>query len=138
MHACAPDQPAPADGKSGKWLVFVPVRYIDHYWRVIKEAVEEGTLGPAAKVATARPNEHAVDPTRRPIVVYTTDWQDRDDLRRVLRELRTRGVGWRLAFKTDEDTNAGIYGRNTGVYVSPSGSSDFTYRATARPGHAGR
>ncbi|HEX5117828.1 MAG TPA: putative phosphothreonine lyase domain-containing protein [Pseudonocardiaceae bacterium] len=117
----------------GKWLVFVPVRYVDQYWQIIKQAVQDGKLGPSAKVATARPNPDEVDPTRRPIVVYTTDWRDEDDVRRVLRGLRSLGINWRLTYKTNEATSAGIYGRHAGAYVSPSGSSDFINRTTVRP-----
>lgn len=113
-------------------MVFVPVRYVDQYWRVVKEAVRDGKLGPAAKVATARPNPNETDPTRRPIVVYTSDWRDEDDVRRVLRGLRSLGISWRLTYKTDEATAAGVYGRHAGTYVSRSGSSDLTNRIAAR------
>ena len=112
----------------GKWLVFVPVRYIDQYWHVTRQAVRDGTLGPAAKVATARPHPRQSDPTRRVIVVYTVDWTDEDDVRRVLQALRALGVTWRITYKTDEDTDRGIYGRHAAVYISPSDSADFTKR----------
>jgi hypothetical protein len=132
IHAYADKGPQPAGQASGKWLVFVPVRYVDQYWRIVKQAVEDGKLGPAAKVATARPNPDEIDPTRRPIVVYTTDWRDEDDVRRVLRGLRSLGISWRLTYKTDEATMTGVYGRHAGTYVSPSGSSDLINRTAAR------
>lgn len=132
IHAYDAERPQPAGPASGKWLVFVPVRYVDRYWQIVKQAVQDGTLGPAAKVATGRPNPDEIDPTRRPIVVYTADWRDEDDVRRVLRGLRSLGIGWRLTFKTDEATMTGVYGRHAGTYVSPSGSSDLINRAVAR------
>jgi len=65
------------------------------------------------------------------ICVYTRDWQDRDDVRRVLGALRGLGVSWRLAHKTDEVTGAGVYGRGSSIYVSQPGSRDF--KDSARP-----
>lgn len=128
LHAYADGPSQPTGPTPGKWLVFVPVRYVDKYWQIVQQAVRRGALGPAAKVATSRPNPHEVDPTRRPIIVYTRDWHDEDDVRRVLRELRALGISWRLTYKTDEATTSGTYGRGSGTYVSASGSGDFAYR----------
>ncbi|MBC6451295.1 putative phosphothreonine lyase domain-containing protein [Actinokineospora xionganensis] len=133
IHVHASVRCQPAEQASGKWLVFVPVRYVDHYWRIVKQAVQDGKLGPSAKVATARPNPDEVDPTRRPIIVYTTDWRDQDDVRRVLGGLRSLGISWRLTYKTDEATTAGVYGHHAGTYVSPSGSSELINRTSTRP-----
>ena len=124
VHARADGHPAAGD-QPGKWLVFLPVRYVDKYWTVVANAVRAGRLGPAAKAATARPNPNSTDPTRRLIVVYTINWCDEDDVQRVLRELRGLGVGWRLSYKTDDDTNSGIYGRGASTYTSPSGSTEL-------------
>lgn len=99
IHAYADGRSRPAGQASGKWLVFIPVRYVDKYWRTVKQAVQDGKLGPVAKVATARPNPDEVDPTRRPIVIYTADWRDKDDVRRVLRGPRSLGISWRLTYR---------------------------------------
>ncbi|MEU6025325.1 putative phosphothreonine lyase domain-containg protein [Micromonospora sp. NPDC047134] len=124
----APDRAPRSDGNIGKWLVFVPVRYIDRYWEIIRQAVRDGTLGPAAKVATARPNPRQTDPTRRVIAVYTVDWTDEDDVQRVLGALRSLGVTWRITYKTDADTTNSIYGRHAATYISQSGSLQFASR----------
>lgn len=132
----SPDQRPTVKGDTGKWLVFVPVRYVDHYWQLVRQAVMDGKLGPTAKVATARPNHpHQSDPTRRPIVVYTADAADEDDVRRVLTGLRTLGISWRITYKTDADTTAGVYGCNAATYISPSDSVQLT-RRKQRPSHA--
>lgn len=128
IHAFAHDRPTMGD-RPGKWLVFLPVRYVDQYWTVVADAVRARRLGPTAKAATVRPNPNSADPTRRVIVVYTTDWCDEDDVRRVLRELRGLGISWRLAYKTDDDTHSGIYGRDASTYTSPSGSVDLRRRS---------
>jgi hypothetical protein len=123
-----PDRAWRADAIAGKWLVFVPVRYIDYYWTITRQAVLDGKLGPAAKVATARPNPRQTDPTRRVIVVYTADWTDEDDVRRVLHALRELGISWRITYKTDDDTTRGVYGRHAATYISESNSLQFATR----------
>ena len=60
-----------ATTKSGKWLVFVPVSQVDEVWAKIREATEDERLGDSAKVATAKPNPNASDPSKKVICVYT-------------------------------------------------------------------
>ena len=122
-----------ADGcRTGKWLVFVPAGQIDRWWQLIRLATEQGHLGISAKAATARHNELATSQRTKLICVYTRDWQDQDDVRRVLRQLRDRGVTWRLSYKTDEATLSGVYGTGSAIYVSQPGSPDLDDR-TRRP-----
>lgn len=126
LSAHAPDRDS-VDAP-GKWLVFVYTADVDRYWTLISQAVEQGSLGPSAKVATAKPNPNATNPRARLICVYTADWHDRDDVRRVLRALRDIGVSWRLSYKTDDATTDGSYGSGSSIYVSPPGSEDFDER----------
>ena len=95
--------------RSGKWLVFVDKRDVDEVWAKIKKAVEEGKLGNDAKVATAKPNRLATNPNKRVICVYTYDYTDEQDVRRVREELRHLGINSRIPYKTDEDTLSGKY-----------------------------
>jgi hypothetical protein len=39
--------------------------------------------------------------------VYTYDWQDEKDVRRVRQELRELGITQRIPYKSDEETRAG-------------------------------
>lgn len=119
-------------GRTGKWLVFVPARQIDQWWELIRLTTGQGRLGISAKAATAHHNDLATSPRTRLICVYTRDWQDQDDVRRVLRQLRDLGVTSRLSFKTDEATLSGVYGAGSAIYVSQPGSLDFDDR-TRRP-----
>ncbi|MBN9743535.1 hypothetical protein DMP23_21060 [Amycolatopsis sp. A1MSW2902] len=112
----------------GKWMVFVYTADVDHWWALISQAVETGVLGPSAKVATAKPNPNVTNPRARLICVYTADWRDRGDVRRVLRVLRGLGVSWRLSYKTDDATTGGQYGPGSSVYVSQPDSDDFDDR----------
>jgi hypothetical protein len=93
----------------GKWLVFFHVSQIDAIWEKIKLATEEGKLGSSAKVATARPNPNARDPNRKVICVYTYDWTDETDVKRIRAELRSLGVTSRIPYKADRDTYEGKY-----------------------------
>lgn len=95
--------------RSGKWLVFVDKKDVDEVWAKIKKAVEEGKLGNDAKVATAKPNRLATNPNKRVICVYTYDYTDEQDIRRVREELRHLGINSRIPYKTDEDTLSGKY-----------------------------
>ncbi|MBI5243625.1 MAG: DUF1917 domain-containing protein [Elusimicrobia bacterium] len=98
-----------ATDRSGKWLIFVPLGKIDVVWERIKQATEEGKLGGSAKVATARPNPNAADPTKKVICVYSYDWKDREDIMRIRAELRALGIAWQIPYKADADTDAGKY-----------------------------
>ena len=95
--------------RSGKWLVFVDKKDVDEVWDKIKKAVEEGKLGSDAKVATAKPNPHATNPDKRVICVYTYDYADEKDVKRVREELRKLGITSRIPYKADEDTLSGKY-----------------------------
>jgi hypothetical protein len=95
--------------KSGKWLIFVNEADVDAMWSKIKKAVENGLLGERAKVSTARPNPNARDASRRVICVYTYNYEDGADVRRIRTELRHLGVGEKIPYKADEDTRAGRY-----------------------------
>jgi hypothetical protein len=94
---------------SGKWLIFAPISQIDEVWMKIKLATEDGRLGDLAKVATAKPNPIATNPGMKVICVYTYDWTDEADVRRVRQELRALGITSKIPYKTDDDTNAGRY-----------------------------
>lgn len=103
-----------ATSKSGKWLIFVNVANIDAFWAKIKRATESGRLGQDSKVATAWENPNAQDPRKRVVCVYTCDWTNEKDVRRVRAELKSLGVEWKISYKSDEDTLKGKY-RVTGA-----------------------
>lgn len=94
---------------SGKWLVFVDEEDVDEVWVKIKKAVEEGKMGGEAKVSTAKPNPNATKSSKRVICVYTYDYTDEEDVRRIREELRKLGIASRIPYKTDEDTLSGKY-----------------------------
>lgn len=95
--------------RSGKWLIFVATKNIDKVWAEIKKATEEGKLGNSAKVATAEPSPLAGKSKARVICVYTYDWKDEKDVKRVREGLRRIGITNKIPYKTDRDTLGGKY-----------------------------
>lgn len=114
--------PEPTE-RSGKWLIYVAPRNVDAVWRKIRDAVEAGKLGGRAKVSTALRDGLGMGKSSgaRVICVYTYDWTDEADVRRVRRTLRRLSIVGRIPYKADEDTLAGKYkasgDRNLSRYV---------------------
>ncbi len=92
--------------KKGK---FVKVNELDEAWERIKKATEDGLLGDSAKVGTMRPNPHGKDTDSKVICVYTYDWTDEADVRRIRENLRKIGIINKIPYKADEDTSKGKY-----------------------------
>src|SRR5260221_12912452 len=76
--------------RSGKWLIWLSPENIDRYWAKIKQAVEEGKLGYAAKVSTAGSLSEKYP--RYVVCVYTYDDEDKDDVMRIRQGLRELGI----------------------------------------------
>jgi hypothetical protein len=119
-----PDGPYP---RSGKWLLFASPEHHNEVWRKIEEATKAGRLGYTSKT-TARSRPDYSRMSAMVTCVYTYDFDDQDDVRRVLTGLRSLGFSARLAYKTDADTLEGHYGKGTSAYVSQPGSLDFEDR----------
>ncbi len=95
--------------RGGKWLVFRSMDQLDEVWGHIRQAVEEGRLGNAAKVSTARPNPNGNGADRGIICVYSYDWTDEQDVKRIREELRALGITGKIPYKSDDDTLEGKY-----------------------------
>jgi hypothetical protein len=65
-------------------------------------------LGGSAKVSTAKPNPLATG-RQRVICVYTYDWADEKDVKRIREELRKLGITNKIPYKADQDTASGKY-----------------------------
>lgn len=68
----------------GKWMLFPSSEDLPRTWRLVAEATAAGRLGPTSKVATYDP---AKPDSERVICVYTYNFMNHDDVRRVLDEL---------------------------------------------------
>ena len=95
----------------GKWMLFPSDDDYPRAWRLVAEATAEGKLGPTSKAATYTD----IDPVNL-ICVYTYDFSDMDDVRRVLENLFELGVchsdGKPIYYKCDAYTYIGIESNN--------------------------
>ena len=94
---------------SGKWLVFVSMQDLDHVWKNIKHATEEGLLGTVSKVATTKDSPYSKNKNERVICVNTYDCEDRDDVMFIRHQLRLLGVTKKIPYKMDQATHWNKY-----------------------------
>ncbi len=97
----------------GKWMLFPGPQDLQRYWRIVAQATADGKLGPVSKVGTYDPFD-GKDETL--ICVYTYNFADMDDVRRVLDELVELQVctrdGKPIYYKCDAYTYLGIVSDN--------------------------
>jgi hypothetical protein len=99
---------------SGKWLVTPSIANgNDVFMRLYEIMRVENGLGSTAKISRMSNNGRTVV-----ICVYTNDWRDTDDVRRVLCRLREAGIQQTLLYKTDRATRDRIYEMNSCKYSS--------------------
>lgn len=112
----------------GKWMLFPDESEVDRTWLQVAKAVAAGELGPMAKVAT-KMNDARSD--RRLICIYTRDFADVADIRRVVRRLGDMGLAGGdgagdIWYKCDYYTHLGIEsGNEYGLKASMYGSRDM-------------
>lgn len=107
----------------GKWMLFPTPDRVDDFWARVAGATVSGELGIEAKVATG--NENNAGRTRL-LVVYTRDYGDTEDVKRVVEKLGDLGFvnGLRpIYYKADAYTLLGIgsnnpYGLKASLYSS--------------------
>ncbi|KAG9699930.1 DUF1917-domain-containing protein, partial [Aureobasidium melanogenum] len=117
---------------NGKWMLFPKPEDVNRVWKLVAEAVVDGRLGDTAKVAPADPPDlfSAIQKQKAShlVCVYTSDFSDLEDVRRVLEELIELGLAPRAAdgaiyYKTDVYTYLDIdssnsYGLKASLYSS--------------------
>lgn len=113
---------------SGKWMLFPLVADIDRVWCAVCKGVDAGKLGPTAKVAT---NGGEVRNEReahvRLICVYTKDFSDQKDVRRVLDAL----VEMNLVKLPEDDMGHGIYYKcDAYTYLNIGSGNDYKLKAS--------
>lgn len=103
---------------SGKWMLFPYPEEVNEQWAIVAEATVNRELGTAAKVA---PDNGDGDRTPRLICVYTKDFSDMEDVKRVLERMvelglvKRRGAGGAergIHYKADAFTELGIVSGN--------------------------
>lgn len=104
----------------GKWMLFLPEHKVDEVWETVVGATTKGNLGIQAKVAVKAPGEHRP----RLIAVYTRDFADKEDIKRVLVKLVDMGLAdkppkGQIYYKCDAHTYLDIFAKNKWG-ISPS------------------
>jgi hypothetical protein len=105
--------------RSGKWMIFLPWDQIDQAWENIKSITINGYLGLSSKVSTKKSNPNAKDPNMGVIIVYTYDYEDKEDVIRIREVLYDVGYTNRLIYKPDVATIERKYSKDgfkTGIY----------------------
>lgn len=98
---------------NGKWMLFPSPSHVDAVWAKVARATDAGELGIGAKVATARDDDRSGK--SRLICIYTIDFSDEEDVKRVLRKLSELGLVKRdqgIFYKCDAYTYLDIMGGN--------------------------
>lgn len=99
---------------TGKWMLFPSPEDVNSRWAIVAEATVNRELGIAAKVA---PDNGEGDRTPRLICVYTKDFSDIEDVKRVLGRLVELGLVKKkddrgIYYKADALTEMGINSGN--------------------------
>ncbi len=89
----------------GKWLVYRARDEIDSAWLTIARATFNRTLGRGAKVSTAEEDEAKI----HVICIYTRNYLDLDDLKKIRGLLKDMGFTESLCYKPDIYTYLNIY-----------------------------
>lgn len=93
---------------NGKWMLFSSPSHVDDVWARVARATSAGELGTGAKVATARDDRKS-----RLICVYTYDFSDKNDVKRVWRKLNElKLVEQGIFYKCDAYTHLDIMNDN--------------------------
>lgn len=117
---------------SGKWMLFPMADDVNRIWSLVATATADGELGHAAKVAT---DDGSGNVRPRLICVYTEDFSDKEDVRRVLDKLvdiglvkskGSMGEERGIYYKADAFTDMGIDSKNEwGLKASLFSSKDL-------------
>lgn len=103
---------------NGKWMLFPSPSDLVRVWRIVASATAAGKLGPTSKIGTH-------DPTKSDtlICIYTYDFSDFEDVRRVLREVVDLGL-------CHADGKPLYYKCNAYTYLNISSGNSYKLRAS--------
>lgn len=90
----------------GKWLIYQPEEKINESWKIIASSSLSNELGIDTKVSSSL---QASSSGTYVVCVYTADYLDAEDVRRVRKRLKELGFGQRLYYKPDIYTYLKIY-----------------------------
>jgi Domain of unknown function (DUF1917) len=106
-------------GKTGKWMIFT--NYADEFWPKLLKATHNGSLGVAVKAAANHRGNL--------MCIYTRDYDDEKDIKRVLNGIRDLQIIQSLSYKRDIDT---LEGKRGAIWYSPAGTRIMRRPSTYR------
>ncbi|KAK3834034.1 MAG: translation initiation factor eIF 4e-like domain-containing protein [Linnemannia gamsii] len=110
LWAKAPSKDILGGPRTGKWMLFYDKSVLDEKWATVKQLVEQDMLGGLAKCSTAKENPNATSSKSGVIIVYTSDYQDQEEVYRIAVILHEKlEYNRTMYYKTDEQTHAGAY-----------------------------
>jgi hypothetical protein len=104
---------------SGKWMLFPNDHDAAKVWKTVATAVIEGKLGNAAKIATDDEGKGA-----RLICIYTKDFSDEADVKRVVQELK------KLGLLPADETKSIYYKCDAYTYLDITASNEYKLQAS--------
>lgn len=94
----------------GKWIIFAyKGEGVDRIWDGVRRATEKGLLGNSSKCSTMKEEPEFKNKNTGVICVYTYDSKDKDDLKRIAKELFKIPNVEKLYYKEDKATYEGKY-----------------------------
>lgn len=113
---------------SGKWMLFPLMDDLDRVWRAVCKGVDSGKLGTTAKIATNGGEvRNEGEANLRLICVYTKDFSDERDVRRVLDAL----LEMKLVKLPEDDMGHGIYYKcDAYTYLNLGSGNDYKIKAS--------
>ncbi len=109
LYAYHSNTPYTPDDKihGGKWLIFLPMKYVDKVWVYIKEATKKGLLGASAKCSTMQKTKYSI--WKDKVICVYTDTTNDIDIFTLRYQLLKLGFHKLLSFKTNQSTKDGKY-----------------------------
>ena len=118
IYATLQDEDETNTKTAGKWMLFISPRDIDECWDKIIKGISTGEIWCAKTLPASRVTRNV-----HPTMIYTKDYNDKENVARVLKYLNSVGLKGKRAiyYKADDQTRAGIYSNNserTWIYSS--------------------
>lgn len=116
---------------SGKWLIFLNAEQESGMWNEICESLSHGELAKYSyqvKMALSPRFNDKLKENRKVVCIYTSDFNNKEQVKGCLKVLRSLGFNDVMYYKTDNQTRSGLYrggSQKSYIYFSRRGG-DFS------------
>ncbi|WP_157645510.1 putative phosphothreonine lyase domain-containg protein [Burkholderia ubonensis] len=115
LHSQPEGNPFYSKQKSGKWCLCFTAEEVDEAWARIDALVAAGKVRAAIASTLWGSQQRGFDTLV--ICVFTEDWEDRDEVRRVRQLLLDEGFTTSMGYKRDIDTVQQVPGQPEFIYT---------------------